>query len=911
MDIHAVFSMVKDLFKKLFLHSPKRTFFVIGGLIVLLALPITLMLTQQSQDNRQRAACIGFGGISIGDCGSPDPYQKVCHNSSLNDIPLVVQGSYTNSIEAYEAAGLSDMGEINLKDVAKEIVLAQTVAATAALGTLAPYREVPYAVIVKDSIGRFYVIDARGNFGASFDTPITTYDDAVRIANSFKAQMQAYGITSSSIGDANGEWKRIADMLNTKALAGEELDSAIRTAATNLDTTYQGVYRAATDGTGQIDNILAAINRLDSGVIRRSTVEIHTLSGGVKTFADPFEMIKWLDETKAALTTIKNAKLITKETILATEPLTFGTRGASKLIPLLKVAAKGGFVLDVLFELTRDTGQRFYSACSTDRKYMSAISINTDLGTFQYKRDATKCPEDSVCTYQSDSCVQCTKLPKSTLDDANFAFVCDATNPRQYKMATRNLVNFPPATLDCGTNKHCSPHPLAKGIECLNDQVSVNNCSDPSGSGLQFKCSINNPGIGWTQSNDKTCGTGEGNCYWYAPPSTKKTCAETYAGSSSSCLLDFKCSKEIYDAKGTTCENQGEDYVCCGNPGATRVNPIVSEPPQMGGGGTTINLPTSTPSLPSVGNILVENCVDNDPGSVRFNWTREQSGLNYEVRWGTSQSNLNEKLTFGETSQTNTISGFSRGLTVYYSIRAYLGTVAGPSSIGKFTVPNTCNPEPIYVPPYSGSAEPPSGGIASGTIPIVIPVTEANESGGGIEGKQGYNAVFDPSQGGWVYVPELSPYAADPVSTNRFTGGSYGCGIGFGVNTQGQPLGPDGQPISVSKDQSYYNCSTGNTNTGTYNTKTGRTNTQNTYPQGGDSGNTGIVNQVSEPPSQNLTCDPNKDGTINQLDLQWIKDEMTGARTSKEADCFKRDNTVNALDFQVWKDINFGKRQAF
>lgn len=48
--------MVKNLFRTLFLHSPKRTFFVIGGFIVILALPLTILLTQQSQDVRQRAA---------------------------------------------------------------------------------------------------------------------------------------------------------------------------------------------------------------------------------------------------------------------------------------------------------------------------------------------------------------------------------------------------------------------------------------------------------------------------------------------------------------------------------------------------------------------------------------------------------------------------------------------------------------------------------------------------------------------------------------------------------------------------------------------------------------------------------------------------------------------------------------
>jgi len=48
--------MVKKLFRNLFLHSAKRTFFVVGGLITLIALPVTLFLSQQSQDIRQHAS---------------------------------------------------------------------------------------------------------------------------------------------------------------------------------------------------------------------------------------------------------------------------------------------------------------------------------------------------------------------------------------------------------------------------------------------------------------------------------------------------------------------------------------------------------------------------------------------------------------------------------------------------------------------------------------------------------------------------------------------------------------------------------------------------------------------------------------------------------------------------------------
>lgn len=48
--------MLKNLLQNLFLHSIKRTFLVTGGLVVMLSIPLTIALTQQQQDIRQRAA---------------------------------------------------------------------------------------------------------------------------------------------------------------------------------------------------------------------------------------------------------------------------------------------------------------------------------------------------------------------------------------------------------------------------------------------------------------------------------------------------------------------------------------------------------------------------------------------------------------------------------------------------------------------------------------------------------------------------------------------------------------------------------------------------------------------------------------------------------------------------------------
>lgn len=78
--------MVKDLFRKLFFHSPKRTFLVVGGLIVMLALPITVLLTQQQQDLRQEASIIV--------CGSGYPQQ---FGSCLEEGHTCVQTTQSNN----------------------------------------------------------------------------------------------------------------------------------------------------------------------------------------------------------------------------------------------------------------------------------------------------------------------------------------------------------------------------------------------------------------------------------------------------------------------------------------------------------------------------------------------------------------------------------------------------------------------------------------------------------------------------------------------------------------------------------------------------------------------------------------------------------------------------------------------
>lgn len=76
----------------------------------------------------------------------------------------------------------------------------------------------------------------------------------------------------------------------------------------------------------------------------------------------------------------------------------------------------------------------------------------------------------------------------------------------------------------------------------------------------------------------------------------------------------------------------------------------------------------------------------------------------------------------------------------------------------------------------------------------------------------------------------------------------------------------------------------------------------------------GICTNADEPTQTpgTLTCDPNADGVINLLDFQWWRDEFTGAKTTKVADCFSPNNTVDLQDFQVWREIFItGERQPF
>lgn len=58
-----------------------------------------------------------------------------------------------------------------------------------------------------------------------------------------------------------------------------------------------------------------------------------------------------------------------------------------------------------------------------------------------------------------------------------------------------------------------------------------------------------------------------------------------------------------------------------------------------------------------------------------------------------------------------------------------------------------------------------------------------------------------------------------------------------------------------------------------------------------------------DPGGGELTCDPNTDDVINLLDFQWWRDEFTGVKTTKVADCFSPNDAVDLQDFQIWREI--------
>ncbi len=101
--------------------------------------------------------------------------------------------------------------------------------------------------------------------------------------------------------------------------------------------------------------------------------------------------------------------------------------------------------------------------------------------------------------------------------------------------------------------------------------------------------------------------------------------------------------------------------------------------------------PTPTPAVtaPVITAYLALTCVNNDPGTVTFQWKKPVPGFNYEIRWG---NGFTESTTVGDRDQSDPISGFSPpGSKVPYQIRAYLGDTIGPFTTTKeFIIPKSC-----------------------------------------------------------------------------------------------------------------------------------------------------------------------------------------------------------------------------
>jgi len=80
---------LKELIEGAFFHSWQRTFMVLGGLVLAIALPVTIILTQSQQDIRQRAATVCTDPYVSTPCGSNTT--KCCAQGSTCDF---VSGSW-------------------------------------------------------------------------------------------------------------------------------------------------------------------------------------------------------------------------------------------------------------------------------------------------------------------------------------------------------------------------------------------------------------------------------------------------------------------------------------------------------------------------------------------------------------------------------------------------------------------------------------------------------------------------------------------------------------------------------------------------------------------------------------------------------------------------------------------------
>ncbi len=125
---------------------------------------------------------------------------------------------------------------------------------------------------------------------------------------------------------------------------------------------------------------------------------------------------------------------------------------------------------------------------------------------------------------------------------------------------------------------------------------------------------------------------------------------------------------------------------------------------------------TPTPTPPALVSSASANpyCYTND-SKVDFSWGRVQAGWNYEVSWTVIPTGQSFTENVGDIS-TLTVNGFSPGVGISWSVRAYLGSNIGPALSGNnfTTATNVCGgPPPTNTPtstPPTNTPTPPVTG---------------------------------------------------------------------------------------------------------------------------------------------------------------------------------------------------------
>src|SRR3989344_3417245 len=107
---------------------------------------------------------------------------------------------------------------------------------------------------------------------------------------------------------------------------------------------------------------------------------------------------------------------------------------------------------------------------------------------------------------------------------------------------------------------------------------------------------------------------------------------------------------------------------------------------------------TATP--PAVTPINATNCVDNNPGTVKFTWTKGPAGLHYELWWDGSGGTIDVGDVGEKVQPDSSVEASAR--TIIWNVRAFdpaSPDTAGPTAIGQVTITPTCGPPPTQPPP--------------------------------------------------------------------------------------------------------------------------------------------------------------------------------------------------------------------